>query len=181
MFFPDNPKESADLDHDGIGNNADPDKDGDNVANTKDAFPENPYESQRKMDRDGDGIIDKKDVFPDDPKEWKDSDGDGIGDNSDAYPFNPNCHSKSLPCEKAPPKKLTPAVPKDPADLNMDPSRGLPVQGYDEYYPGHYGEHDDSTMTKDWMRERPKKGAGAAIRSICSRHPNNAWCKKVQR
>jgi len=167
---PKDPKESTNLDHDGMGNETDPEKkDGDNVTNIKDA------------DRDGDGVIDEKDVFPDDPKEWKDSDGDGIGDNLDAYPLNPNCHSKTLPCGKAPPKKLTPAVPQDPADLNKDPSSGLPVQGYDEFYPGQHGVHDDTTMTKDWMRERPKKGSGAAIRSICRRHPDNEWCKKVKR
>jgi hypothetical protein len=40
----------------------------------------------KEPDRDGDGIPDKVDVFPDDPLEWEDSDGDGIGDNSDQAP-----------------------------------------------------------------------------------------------
>jgi hypothetical protein len=40
----------------------------------------------KEPDRDGDGIPDKDDVFPDDPLEWEDSDGDGIGDNSDQAP-----------------------------------------------------------------------------------------------
>lgn len=40
----------------------------------------------KEPDRDGDGIPDDKDAFPDDPLEWEDSDGDGIGDNSDQAP-----------------------------------------------------------------------------------------------
>lgn len=37
-------------------------------------------------DRDGDDIPDIDDAFPDDPNEWLDSDSDGVGDNADAYP-----------------------------------------------------------------------------------------------
>jgi alpha-tubulin suppressor-like RCC1 family protein/predicted flap endonuclease-1-like 5' DNA nuclease len=34
-------------------------------------------------DRDGDDVVDGEDAFPDDPNEWRDTDGDGIGDNAD--------------------------------------------------------------------------------------------------
>jgi len=34
-------------------------------------------------DRDGDGIPNSLDAFPDDPIEWQDNDGDGLGDNQD--------------------------------------------------------------------------------------------------
>jgi len=34
-------------------------------------------------DRDGDGIADSEDAFPNDPNEWEDTDGDGTGDNAD--------------------------------------------------------------------------------------------------
>jgi len=79
--FPDDPKESADLDKDGIGDNADPDIDGDGVPNDKDLHPRD--KSRWTDDRDGDGTPDEEDVFPDDAKEWADMDEDGIGDNSD--------------------------------------------------------------------------------------------------
>jgi chitinase len=35
-------------------------------------------------DSDGDGVADSQDAFPDDPTEWLDSNGNGIGDNADA-------------------------------------------------------------------------------------------------
>ena len=47
-----------DTDGDGVGNNADPDDD-------------------------GDGYEDGDDAFPLDPNEWLDTDGDGVGDNAD--------------------------------------------------------------------------------------------------
>jgi len=37
-------------------------------------------------DRDGDGVADNKDAFPDLASEAYDSDGDGVGDNADAFP-----------------------------------------------------------------------------------------------
>ena len=44
--------------------------------------------SPEGIDRDGDNVIDENDHFPDDPNEWLDSDGDGVGDNQDALPFD---------------------------------------------------------------------------------------------
>jgi cytochrome c len=60
------------------------DTDGDGVANSIDAFPNDPTESR---DSDNDGIGDNTDAFPNNPNESKDSDGDGIGDNSDPTPL----------------------------------------------------------------------------------------------
>jgi len=56
--FANDPSESKDTDKDGIGDNAD-------------------------KDRDGDGVANEVDVFADDATESKDSDHDGIGDNAD--------------------------------------------------------------------------------------------------
>tara|TARA_Y100000589_G_scaffold309524_1_gene327123 strand:- start:112 stop:804 length:693 start_codon:yes stop_codon:yes gene_type:complete len=39
-----------------------------------------------EIDSDGDGIADSLDAFPNDASETTDTDGDGVGDNSDAYP-----------------------------------------------------------------------------------------------
>ena len=41
------------------------------------------------VDSDGDGVADSVDAFPNDPTETTDTDGDGVGDNSDAYPNDP--------------------------------------------------------------------------------------------
>jgi|GEM_PF-259113 len=60
---------------------ADLDTDGDGIANSEDAFPDDPTEW---TDTDGDGYGDNSDVYPDNPNEWADIDGDGIGDNSDS-------------------------------------------------------------------------------------------------
>ena len=85
--LPDNPREWADTDEDGIGNNTDLDDDGDGVADLEDAFP---LDSSETVDSDGDGIGDNGDVYPNDPAEWADFDGDGIGDNGDQFPEDPN-------------------------------------------------------------------------------------------
>ena len=66
-----------DTDHDGIGNNADPDDDNDGVLDAVDALPLDPSES---VDTDHDGIGNNAD--PDD-------DGDGVADGADAFPLNP--------------------------------------------------------------------------------------------
>jgi hypothetical protein len=91
--FPNDPTEWADLDHDGIGDNSDPDIDGDGYANAQDAFPFDPVEhadldgdgigDNADPDRDGDGVPNATDTFPNDPTESADLDGDGVGDNAD--------------------------------------------------------------------------------------------------
>ena len=57
-----------------------------------------------QIDRDGDNVINSRDFFPDDPSEWFDTDLDGLGNNSDddddgdgvidsvdAFPLDKNC------------------------------------------------------------------------------------------
>ena len=58
-----------------------PDRDGDGITDSEDAFPDDPSES---LDSDSDGVGDNSDAFPNDPGEWKDSDSDGIGNNADS-------------------------------------------------------------------------------------------------
>jgi hypothetical protein len=96
--FPFDPLEQSDLDRDGQGDNADPDRDGDGVPDLSDAFPSDPMES---ADRDADGIGDVRDIDDDndsvsdlaeleagtDPLLW-DTEGDGIGDGSDPCPLS---------------------------------------------------------------------------------------------
>lgn len=82
-----------DTDHDGLKNTIDPDIDGDNVVNEKDAFPLNPRESadtdgdskgnNADTDDDNDGVPDKFDDLPLDPNETIDTDKDSIGNIAD--------------------------------------------------------------------------------------------------
>ncbi|MEL4271160.1 choice-of-anchor U domain-containing protein [Shewanella xiamenensis] len=82
-----------DTDNDGIGNNVDPDDDGDGVNDAQDVFPLDPSEwvdtdndgigNNADTDDDNDGVIDAQDAFPLDPNESVDTDKDGIGNNAD--------------------------------------------------------------------------------------------------
>ncbi|MYF29848.1 MAG: hypothetical protein F4169_13520 [Gammaproteobacteria bacterium] len=96
--FPNDPGDWADLDGDGIGDNADADADGDGRANADDAFPHDADEwadldgdgvgDNADPDRDGDGVDNGDDRFPDDALDHADADGDGVGDNAQAlHPF----------------------------------------------------------------------------------------------
>lgn len=70
-----------------------PDSDGDGVADSKDAFPNDPSETldtdqdgignNADADDDNDGVSDADDAFPLDSSESVDTDGDGIGNNAD--------------------------------------------------------------------------------------------------
>ena len=92
--FPLDPTEWLDTDGDEIGDEADPDDDGDGVDDGLDAFPLDPTEwldtdgdgigNEADPDDDGDGVDDGLDEFPLDPAEWLDTDGDGIGNEADA-------------------------------------------------------------------------------------------------
>ena len=42
------------------------------------------------LDSDGDGVSDINDLFPEDSTDWNDDDGDGVGNNSDAFPQDAN-------------------------------------------------------------------------------------------
>ena len=66
----------------GVLSNPEPDADGDGVADSVDAFPNDPNES---ADSDGDTVGDNADAFPNDPNETVDTDGDSVGDNSDIH------------------------------------------------------------------------------------------------
>ena len=65
----------------------DADRDGDDVVDGLDEFPDDPSES---ADSDGDGVGDNADWAPNDDSETMDTDNDGVGDNSDAFPNNPS-------------------------------------------------------------------------------------------
>lgn len=77
--FPDDPTEWADLDGDGIGDNSDPDRDGDSISNDYEnqigTNPDDP--ASVPPDQDADGIPDSLD---------DDRDGDGIDNIHDSYP-----------------------------------------------------------------------------------------------
>jgi hypothetical protein len=89
--------DQADLDGDGQGDACDSDIDGDGVANSADAFPRDPSESQ---DSDGDGVGDHADACPDVANAGQadldgdhigdacdsDIDGDGVANSADAFP-----------------------------------------------------------------------------------------------
>lgn len=83
--FPFNSAESADLDRDGIGDNADSDADGDGLADVNDPDP-------TKKDTDGDGVRDGADALPTDPTEYLDSDHDGVGNKADNCKFVANAN-----------------------------------------------------------------------------------------
>ncbi|QTH63458.1 PQQ-binding-like beta-propeller repeat protein [Psychrosphaera ytuae] len=85
-------RQIIDTDGDGVADSSDAfpndasesrDSDGDGVGDNADAFPNNAAET---TDSDGDGVGDNADVFPNDATETLDSDGDGVGDNADAFP-----------------------------------------------------------------------------------------------
>lgn len=100
--FPFDEREWIDLNCGGIGDNSDPDDDGDGVfdpgeelfpGERVDAFPRDDHEwsdsdgdgigDNLDADDDNDGTLDSADYFPTDPTETVDSDYDGIGDNAD--------------------------------------------------------------------------------------------------
>lgn len=79
--FPANPEEWSDIDNDDIGDNSDPDRDGDGIGNDYEVQvgtdPNNPNDAPPDLDsdgipdsldddRDGDGVDNGQDVFPDD-------------------------------------------------------------------------------------------------------------------
>ena len=90
-FLHDGEDVTADFVWDGAGtgsftgtlSNPEPDADGDGVADSVDAFPNDASES---ADTDGDGVGDNADEFPNDDTETVDTDGDGVGDNGDVHP-----------------------------------------------------------------------------------------------
>ncbi|MCG8317523.1 MAG: thrombospondin type 3 repeat-containing protein [Pseudomonadales bacterium] len=74
--FPEDPTETTDTDHDGIGNNTDTDDDNDGVPDGSDAFP---LDATENTDTDGDDIGNNADT---------DDDGDGVPDVDDDFPLD---------------------------------------------------------------------------------------------
>lgn len=91
--FPFDPTESADLDKDGLGDNKDSDKDGDDLADSIDP-------DATKADTDGDGVRDGKDAFPTDKTETLDTDADGVGNNIDNCRFTANKNQTDTDLDK---------------------------------------------------------------------------------
>ena len=96
--FPDDINEWEDTDGDEIGNNADPDDDGDGYNDTVEVaegsdplnFTSTPLDTDGDFDPDStdpddddDGFDDGDDVFPTNSAEWLDTDDDGTGNNAD--------------------------------------------------------------------------------------------------
>jgi hypothetical protein len=126
--FPEDDSESADLDGDGIGNNADLDDDGDGVADASDAYPLDPAEwanldgdqhpDHTDSDDDGDGVADV-DEYPQgtDPARV-DSDGDGFADGPEVVAASVDPEAYDLDHDgvvdgEAPPVDTDPADPDD--------------------------------------------------------------------
>ena len=88
--FPRNPTEWLDTDHDGIGDNADPDDDGDGLSDVAEI---NIYHTDpKRADSDGDGISDPDElqVYHTNPMD-ADTDHDGLNDSAElAHGTNPN-------------------------------------------------------------------------------------------
>ena len=92
--FPNNPNEFWDTDGDGIGDNSDPDIDGDGLTNIYELTPKEPQHSGSgfylhsksnpyMVDTDSDGVNDDKDGIPWNDRESVDFDGDFRGDEND--------------------------------------------------------------------------------------------------
>jgi len=101
-LWPHDPKEWADVDKDGIGDNSDIDVKSNTAVTSSEA------DGGGKDDRDGDGVKDSEDAFPEDPNEWgdfdqdvkgdkldEDIDGDGVLNGEDSHPWDPAHGGKS--------------------------------------------------------------------------------------
>ncbi|MCW8331260.1 pullulanase-type alpha-1,6-glucosidase [Photobacterium sp. SDRW27] len=97
------------------------DGDGDGVADSIDAFPDDKTESRdldgdgigdnADTDKDGDGVENTKDAFPSDAKESSDLDLDGIGDNADTDKDGDGVNNDD---------DLFPSNPDESADFDLD-------------------------------------------------------------
>ncbi len=116
----------CDLDGDGIGDNLDPDRDGDDISNDYEIQlgydPDDKTSTPPDMDKDripdaldddidGDGVPNDKDAFPYDKTESKDLDKDGIGDNADTDRDGDGVDND---------KDAFPDDPKESSDLDRD-------------------------------------------------------------
>jgi len=85
--FPLDKTEWQDTDKDGLGDNKDPDADGDGLTNEEEIYKygTNPL----NLDSDSDGFSDKKEIDLKTNPLKADSDGDGVIDSEDAFPLDP--------------------------------------------------------------------------------------------
>lgn len=111
-LFPDDPCEATDLDGDGIGDAADPDRDGDGVDDRWERrIGTNPNDSgdfPDETDRDGDLVPDYRDPFPDDTERSEDLDGDGLADDEDPDDDNDGLSDEQEVAEATDPFGLIP-------------------------------------------------------------------------
>jgi len=178
--FPADRTEWSDMDNDGIGDNVDPDRDGDGLLNENDEFPDDPDRPPiEKGDMDGDGIPDDEDP---------DIDGDGHDNEADAYPKDPTRWLADSPGPgPAPAPAAEPAEPPaGPAPAAAGPAMtktivDLPEQGYGEYYRGKlvkYSDGDD--FSADWRSEWPlmDETHTESVVKACENHPKSSWCMR---
>lgn len=177
--FPMDRTEWSDMDNDGIGDNEDPDRDGDGLLNENDEFPDDPDRPPiKKGDMDGDGIPDDEDP---------DMDGDGHDNVADAYPEDPTRWLADgpgpgpapAPVAEAPPPAPPAAAPPAAAPGMSKTIVDLPEQGYGEYFRGNlvrYADGDD--FTSDFGHEWPLKDEthDESVVKACADHPKSGWC-----
>jgi hypothetical protein len=121
----------TDFDNDGLSDFVDPDDDNDDVNDSEDAFPLNPFEF---TDSDGDGLGNNIDL---------DDDNDGVVDWMDAYPFIPLSEFSSFSNND-----------RD-GDGRPDYCRGCPEEDLDDDNDGIPDVSDDAPGRSLSPRERP--------------------------
>jgi len=175
--FPANREEWSDMDNDGIGDNEDPDRDGDGFLNENDEYPDDPERPEvEKNDMDGDGIPDDEDP---------DKDGDGHDNEADAYPEDPSRWAFDSPAAApvAAPAPAPPAAPAaDPEGMTKE-IVGLPEQGYGEYYRDKLVKYEDGDdYTTDWNKEWPlmDETHAESVLKACDNNPKSTWCKRFR-
>eukprot|EP00746_Dinoflagellata_sp_MGD_P160924 gnl/MRDRNA2_/MRDRNA2_87882_c0_seq1.p1 gnl/MRDRNA2_/MRDRNA2_87882_c0~~gnl/MRDRNA2_/MRDRNA2_87882_c0_seq1.p1 ORF type:complete len:584 (+),score=168.77 gnl/MRDRNA2_/MRDRNA2_87882_c0_seq1:155-1906(+) len=180
--FPADRTEWSDMDNDGIGDNTDPDRDGDGFLNENDPFPDDAERPpSEKGDMDGDGIPDDEDP---------DKDGDGYDNETDAYPEDPTRWLADSPYPSPAPAPaaeivepaMAPAAPAAAPGMTKE-IVGLPEQGYGEYYRGNLVKYaDGENYGDDWRSEWPlmDETHEESVLKACENHPKSGWCMRFK-